>query len=153
MYTAPMRAGSIASGGGPGERNRPHEVDVQVGQRLKLRRKLLGLSQGELARRVGLTFQQIQKYERGINRIGASRLAELAVALNVVPAWFFDGISLPHRIAGRRLGRNPESFQDLGGRETLELVRLYNQIKDRRVRERILALLRAVALEPRNAAD
>jgi transcriptional regulator with XRE-family HTH domain len=97
-----------------------------------MRRTLLGLSQGELARRVGLTFQQIQKYERGANRIGASRLAEFSAVLAVPPGWFFE--DMPRL----RIG---------GGRETLELVRLYNKVKDRRVRERILALLRAVAIE------
>lgn len=109
-----------------------------------MRRTLLGLSQGELARRVGLTFQQIQKYERGANRIGASRLAEFAAVLEVPPGWFFE--EMPRNVRGA-MGAARGGFGDLGGREALELVRLYNRVKDRRVRERILALLRAVALE------
>ena len=139
-----MRAGSPASGDRSPERARPHKADLHVGQRLKLRRTLLGLSQGELGRRVGLTFQQIQKYERGINRIGASRLVELATALAVNPGWFFDGMPAPRRAA---------DLQDLGGRETLDLIRLYNQIGDHRVRERILALLRAVAIKVQTVRD
>ena len=112
-----------------------------------MRRTLLGLSQGELARQVGLTFQQIQKYERGANRIGASRLAEFASVLEVPPGWFFEDMPRVGLGAGR--GAKAAALGDLGGREALELVRLYNRVKDRRVRERILALLRAVALEGR----
>jgi transcriptional regulator with XRE-family HTH domain len=113
-----------------------------------MRRTLLGLSQGELARRVGLTFQQIQKYERGANRIGASRLAEFATVLAVPPGWFFEEMPrLRLGGGGRGAKRQPVGLGELGGRETLELVRLYNKVKDRRVRERILALLRAVSVE------
>lgn len=143
-----MRAGSSASGARPPERGQPHAVDVHVGQRLRSQRKLMGLSQGDLAQRVGLTFQQIQKYERGVNRISASRLVEFALVLKVPPAWFFEGMPAPHsRASGRRGRRSAEIIQELANRETVELVRLYNQIRDRRIRERIVALLRAVALE------
>jgi transcriptional regulator with XRE-family HTH domain len=112
-----------------------------------MRRTLLGLSQGELARRVGLTFQQIQKYERGANRIGASRLAEFSAVLAVPPGWFFEDMPRLRIGGGREAKRQAAGLAELGGRETLELVRLYNKVKDRRVRERILALLRAVAIE------
>ena len=135
----------VASAWGTGRRERPHEVDVHVGKRLRMRRTLLGLSQGELARSVGLTFQQIQKYERGVNRIGASRLAEFAVALDVPPGWFFE--ELPGLPAKLKRGSRADlsAARELGGRETLEVVRLFNKVKDRRVRERVMALLRAVA--------
>jgi transcriptional regulator with XRE-family HTH domain len=135
----------VASAGSTGRRERPHEVDVHVGKRLRMRRTLLGLSQGELARSVGLTFQQIQKYERGVNRIGASRLAEFAVALEVPPGWFFE--ELPGIPSRPKRGSRAEASaaRELGGRETLEVVRLFNKVKDRRVRERVMALLRAVA--------
>ena len=142
-----MGARGGSSGGDQGGQGRPHEVDIHVGQRLRLRRTLLGLSQGELGRRVGLTFQQIQKYERGANRIGASRLAEFAEALGVPPGWFFEEMPETPRQRSRVLRQDADRFQGLGGRDTLELVRLYNKVRDRRVRERILALLRAVALE------
>ena len=127
-----------------------HPVDLHVGQRLRLRRTLLGMSQSELARAVGLTFQQIQKYERGINRVGASRLAEFADALQVQPAWFFE--DRPGRTRRRRGPGYADLAEGLGRRDTLELVRLYHDIGDRRVRERILALVRAVALEGKSGA-
>jgi transcriptional regulator with XRE-family HTH domain len=135
----------VARVGSTGRRDRPHEVDVHVGQRLRMRRTLLGLSQGELARSVGLTFQQIQKYERGVNRIGASRLAEFAIALDVPPGWFFE--ELPGLPTKPKRGSRAESsaIRELGGRETLDVVRLFNKVKDRRVGERVMALLRAVA--------
>jgi transcriptional regulator with XRE-family HTH domain len=117
-----------------------------------MRRTLLGLSQGEVARRVGLTFQQIQKYERGANRIGASRLAEFATVLAVPPGWFFEDMPRARTGAGRGL-RAGAARVELGGRETLELVRLFNRVKDRRVRERILALLRAVAVDGQGGAS
>ncbi len=112
-----------------------------------MRRTTLGLSQGELARRVGLTFQQIQKYERGVNRIGASRLADFAGVLGVPPGWFFEEMAGPRRAAARSARDAATGPHDLGGRQALELVRLYGRVKDRRVRGRVLALLRAVAAE------
>jgi transcriptional regulator with XRE-family HTH domain len=140
------QAGSV--GGAAVRRRRPHEVDIHVGQRLRMRRTLLGLSQGELARQVGLTFQQIQKYERGANRIGASRLAEFAAVLDVSPGWFFEDMPQGGSAAARGARAIARAgLGELGGREALELVRLYHRVKDRRVRERILALLRAVAQE------
>ncbi|HXV23051.1 MAG TPA: helix-turn-helix transcriptional regulator [Alphaproteobacteria bacterium] len=139
-----MDAGPGSGSGGAPKGGRPHAIDVHVGHRLRLRRTLLGLSQGALAHRVGLTFQQIQKYERGINRIGASRLAEFAVTLGVPPGWFFEEMPGTPRSSAEALRRNAVRLQGLGGRETLELVRLFNRVRDRRVRERILALLRAV---------
>jgi transcriptional regulator with XRE-family HTH domain len=140
---------AAAGSGGVGSsarRGKPHEVDLHVGQRLRMRRTLLGLSQGELARSVGLTFQQIQKYERGVNRIGASRLAEFAIALRVPPGWFFEEMPSARPATRRRLS-GTAAISELGGRETLELVRLYNKVRDRRVRERVLGLLRAVVME------
>jgi transcriptional regulator with XRE-family HTH domain len=124
-------------------------VDIHIGRRLRLRRMLLGLTQVALARSVGVTFQQIQNYERGSTRMGAGRLAEFAAVLGVAPAWFFE--NLPAGAAGKRSlasGRRPAvRTEDLGRPETLSLVRLYYAIKDRRVRGRVLALVRAVAFE------
>jgi transcriptional regulator with XRE-family HTH domain len=101
---------------------------------------------------VGLTFQQIQKYERGINRIGASRLAEFAATLGVPPGWFFEDMSDTRRASAGALRRESAREQGLSGRETLELVRLFNRVSDRCVRERILALLRAVAADGSGSA-
>jgi transcriptional regulator with XRE-family HTH domain len=76
-----------------GVKNQPRPVDSHVGSRIRLRRKMIGMSQETLAGRIGLTFQQVQKYERGTNRVGASRLQQIADALETTPAWFFEGAS------------------------------------------------------------
>jgi transcriptional regulator with XRE-family HTH domain len=70
----------------------PHVVDAHVGQRLRIRRNMLGITQGDLVDKIGLTFQQIQKYERGANRISASRLFEISRALDVPITFFFEQI-------------------------------------------------------------
>jgi len=126
-------------------------VDIHVGSRVRLRRTLLGLSQEKLGEAVGLTFQQIQKYERGANRIGASRMYDLAHVLDVPVAFFFE--DMPEGVKQRDavpadggdvaqivVERNP-----LNRRETLELVRAYYRIGSARVRKRVFELVKAVA--------
>ena len=126
-------------------------VDVHVGSRVRLRRTLLGLSQEKLGEAVGLTFQQIQKYERGANRIGASRMYDLAHVLDVPVSFFFEDMpegvkqrdAVPADGAGAEqivVERNP-----LNRRETLELVRAYYRIGNARVRKRVFELVKAVA--------
>lgn len=127
----------------------PHPVDVHVGGRVRLQRTLLGLSQEKLGEAVGLTFQQIQKYERGANRIGASRLHEFSQILDVPVAFFFDGAAVglaPSRLQGDQ-GKNKKAGQDgyLQKRETLELVRAYYQIPDSLVRKRLFETIKAIA--------
>src|ERR1700682_3175851 len=73
----------------------PQPVDAYVGARIRLRRSLLGMSQTELGKRIGVTFQQVQKYERGANRIGASRLMQICAVLEVTPAWLLEGAPRP----------------------------------------------------------
>jgi transcriptional regulator with XRE-family HTH domain len=75
------------------EDQEPHLVDVNVGARIRMRRKAMGMSQTQLADSVGITFQQLQKYERGTNRVSASKLYGMAVTLQTSVAWFFDGMS------------------------------------------------------------
>src|SRR3954451_2836690 len=104
----------------------PNPIDVRVGARLRLRRNMLGLSQEKLGEAIELTFQQVQKYERGANRIGASRLYELSQVLDVPVSFFFDGTD-PVR-APAISGFAEFSVEDLGSGsarkpETLELVR------------------------------
>src|ERR1700756_2733344 len=70
---------------------RPNPIDIHVGSRVRFRRMLLGMSQEKLGEKLGLTFQQVQKYEKGINRIGASRLQQISRTLDVPPAYFFEG--------------------------------------------------------------
>jgi transcriptional regulator with XRE-family HTH domain len=133
---------------------RPSPIDVHVGSRIRLRRTLLGMSQERLGEALGLTFQQVQKYERGVNRVGASRLFDLSRVLDVPISFFFD--DLPDSVAssigpqgGRRLPGYPESqngFNDdtLNRRETLELVRAYYRITDPAVRKRVFDLIKSM---------
>jgi len=135
---------------------KPNPIDVHVGKRLRLRRTLLGMSQERLGELLGLTFQQVQKYERGVNRIGSSRLYELGQILDVPVSFFFDdmvGTRLPSRVHGALPGLAEESanFQrNLDGtlllerRETLELVRAYYRISDSQVRKRLFELAKAL---------
>lgn len=125
----------------------PKPVDVHVGARIRLRRTLLGLSQENLADAVGLTFQQIQKYERGINRVGASRLYEFAKILNVPIGFFFDDMSdevsnSPVHGVARATAQDNDL---LGKSEVREFVRLYYLISDRAMRRRIFDLVKSMA--------
>jgi len=124
----------------------PHPVDVHVGSRLKLRRKLLGKTQGELGSEVGLTFQQIQKYERGANRMGSSRLYQFAEFLDVPISFFFD--DMPEGVENRVVdGYIPSEKPDdvMARDETLELIRLYYGVNSRPVRLRLRELVKALA--------
>src|SRR5437764_9818936 len=135
---------------------KPHPIDVQVGSSVGLRRKMLGLSQDKLGAAIGLTFQQVQKYERGANRIGASRLHELSRALDVPVSFFFDDVD-PVRapaIPGGFSEPPAEAFESdpLRKRETIELVEAYYAIDDAAVRRRLFELARALAAESENMA-
>lgn len=129
----------------------PNPIDIHVGSRVRLRRTLLGLSQEKLGEAVGLTFQQIQKYERGANRIGASRLFEFSRILDVPVSFFFDDMAnaLPTRDADAMIGLadQPASVLEpdpLTKRETLELVRAYYRIHDPLVRKRLFELTKSL---------
>jgi len=126
----------------------PDPIDVHVGSRVRLRRTLLGMSQEKLGDALGLTFQQIQKYERGANRIGSSRLFKLSQILDVPVSFFFDDMPEEVERANRGLAEAPaEPFEadQLSKRETLELVRAYYRITDAKVRKRVFELVKAVA--------
>jgi transcriptional regulator with XRE-family HTH domain len=135
--------------------DKPNPIDVHVGRRLRLRRTLLGMSQERLAQLLGLTFQQIQKYERGVNRIGSSRLYELGQILDVPISFFFDDMAdggpAPHVFVPGLAEESPGFAFDgarelqLDKRETLELVRAYNRIIDPAVRKRLFELAKALA--------
>jgi transcriptional regulator with XRE-family HTH domain len=130
---------------------KPNVIDNHVGARMRLRRTLLGVSQEQLAAALGLTFQQVQKYERGTNRISASRLFQLSRVLDVPIAWFFDEMDSGVAAAGTRLtkglGEEIESFDadPMSRRETLELVRVYYRISDRKVRKKLYEMTKALA--------
>ena len=124
---------------------KPNPIDIHVGSRVRQRRTLLGLSQGKLGEAVGLTFQQIQKYERGANRIGASRMYALSRVLDVPVAFFFE--EMPSEITGKGGPAEgvKEEFDPLAKRETLELVRAYYRIKDPNVRKRLYDLVKGLS--------
>lgn len=140
--------------------SKPNPIDVHVGRRLRLRRTLLGMSQERLGELLGLTFQQVQKYERGVNRIGSSRLFELGQILDVPVSFFFDdlpeaaGGALPGTFGGylapglaeeRATFEHDDDTLPLDKRETLELVRAYYRIGDPAVRKRLFELAKALA--------
>lgn len=148
------RTGMLSANRGKVERlppGVPSPVDIHVGSRVRLRRTLLGLSQEKLGEAVGLTFQQIQKYERGANRIGASRLFEFSRILDVPVSFFFDDMS--DRVAGAD-GAAAAGMADqaqaslepdpLTRRETLELVRAYYRISDPQIRKRLFELTKSL---------
>ncbi|TVQ33019.1 MAG: XRE family transcriptional regulator [Geminicoccaceae bacterium] len=131
----------------------PHFIDRHVGRRLRMRRLLMGMSQERLGELLGLTFQQIQKYERGANRLGASRLFEAARALEVDVGFFFAeldaepnaSVLAPGLAEAAPSAYEPEPLQPSGRRDTLELVRAFERIDDPEVRRRVLDLTKAVA--------
>ena len=125
----------------------PNPVDIHVGSRVRLRRTLLGMSQEKLGAALNLTFQQVQKYERGTNRIGSSRLYQLSRILDVPVSFFFDDMPVSGHGAPSGLSENsqePFDHENLSKRETLELVRAYYRIKDPDVRKRLFELIKAV---------
>lgn len=126
----------------------PDPIDVTIGSRLRLRRLALGFSQDTLARSLGITFQQIQKYERGTNRIFASRLFHLARVLRVPVAFFFQGLSQAGDESALGSADDTaamEGVQDLLGKsDTLKLIQAYNRINDPTVRRQIYALVKSV---------
>jgi transcriptional regulator with XRE-family HTH domain len=124
-------AGKMARGepvGSAGKESQPGPIDVHVGSRIRLRRTLLGMSQVRLGEALGLTFQQVQKYETGVNRVSASRLFDLSRVLEVPVGFFFDDV--PDVVLSRR--------------ETVELVGAYYRILDPAVRQRVLDLIKSL---------
>lgn len=125
---------------------RPNPIDVHVGGRVRLRRTLLGMSQEKLGEALGLTFQQVQKYERGANRIGASRLYDLSRVLDVPVSYFFEDMGDETMAASPRYmvraTEDPPEADDgrMVQRETLELVRAYYRIRDPEVRKQVQEL-------------
>jgi transcriptional regulator with XRE-family HTH domain len=131
---------------------KPNPVDVHVGGRVRLRRTLLGMSQEKLGEALGLTFQQVQKYERGANRIGASRLWDLSRVLDCPVQFFFDEMndatqsSSPRNLSSQSRDIEIPDSDPMTKRETLELVRAYYRIKDYHVRRRIYDLAKSLAI-------
>lgn len=130
----------------------PHPVDLHVGQRIRLRRKLAGASQTQVADALGLTFQQLQKYERGTNRISASKLQALALHLQVPISWFFEGLDEPTAENAAIKGRQTAVDAFLTSREGVELALAFPRIRSGQ-RGQILALVRTLAADEEFAQD
>lgn len=136
-----------------------HPVDVHVGKRLRQKRTIMGMSQEALGKAIGVTFQQIQKYERGINRMGASRLYHFAKLLSVPVSYFFEGYGdsdfsdETHVYGVAEAEMLPFEHDNVSSRETMDIMRAYYKIKNPAVRKRIADLVKAVAEENADAAE
>lgn len=127
-----------------------HPVDIHVGKKLRSRRTILGKSQEEIGTAVGITFQQIQKYERGLNRIGSSRLFEFANLLGVGVAYFFEGFENDGKDADRNVSAFAENtfpfeHEELDNKEVLAVVRAYFAISNPQIRKKMLALMKSMS--------
>lgn len=149
----------------PGEKDpKPSPIDSHVGSRIRLRRTLMGMSQERLGEALGLTFQQVQKYERGVNRVGASRLFDLSRVLDVSISFFFDDMPEPlsNLHGGHHTTRAAGGFAEaqaaygaddtMTKRETQELVRAYYRITDPAIRKRVFDLIKSMGPADSTAA-
>ncbi len=147
----------------------PHPVDTYVGRRMKFCRVIKGMSQEDLGKAVGITFQQVQKYEKGNNRVGASRLYQFSKVLEVQVGYFFSGVDADighdncsmHEVLDNHAGRlhdNREEFKydklssesenivvSYKGKEVLSLIKAYSSIKDQTIRNKILSLIKTLS--------
>ncbi len=137
---------------------KPNPIDIHVGSRVRLRRMLLSMSQEKLGDQMGLTFQQIQKYEKGTNRIGASRLHHISQILEVPVQFFFDDAPL---VAGQSAGAGGMSepkmenflYEFISTRDGLELIRAFVSIQDPKIRKRVVDLVRTLSSEDEATRD
>ena len=126
----------------------PNPVDRHVGSRVRLRRQLLNMSQEKLGEELGVTFQQVQKYERGANRIGAGRLWTLARVLDVPVAFFYEGVAESMAQPGFAEGDQTPIVDDfIQSSDGVALAQAFAKIKDPKVRRRVLELVRTLAAE------
>jgi transcriptional regulator with XRE-family HTH domain len=119
-------------------------IDAQVGNRVRIRRMLIGMSQEKLGDLLGLTFQQVQKYEKGVNRIGAGRLYEVARILGVPIDFFYEGVGAT---AGNATESGPPVMEFVSSGEGLQLSLAFMKIKDPKVRKRVLDLVKSLVEE------
>ena len=129
--------------------NEPNPIDRHVGARVRLRRKMLKMSQESLGESLGVTFQQVQKYERGANRIGASRLWRTAQVLQVPVGYFFEGLAVAEGAAHgfAEDDQTPLIYDFIASPEGVALASAFGQITDPQVRRRVLELVRALAAQ------
>jgi transcriptional regulator with XRE-family HTH domain len=132
-------------------RKSPNPIDIHVGTRVRLRRVLVGMSQERLGEQLGITFQQVQKYEKGTNRIGASRLFHIAKVLGVPVSYFYD--EMPDSSVSGAAFAEPQSEQYvvdfISSSEGLQLNKAFLKIGDPRVRRKVVDLVKALADDER----
>lgn len=125
---------------------KPNPVDIHVGSRIRMRRVMLGMSQEKLGEGLGITFQQIQKYEKGTNRVGASRLQAISGILSVPPSFFFDGMDQGEVVvAGAVDGELGGISGFISTKEGLDLNRAFVKITDQNIRRKLVALVKSLA--------
>jgi transcriptional regulator with XRE-family HTH domain len=132
------------------KKKQPNPIDIHVGSRIRLRRTMLGMSQEKLGESLGITFQQVQKYEKGTNRVGASRLQNIASILNVPVSFFFEDApddGVPPAAAGLEENSSTYVVNFLSSSEGLQLNRAFVKIADPKVRRRIIDLVKSLADE------
>ncbi len=126
----------------------PNPVDIHVGSRIRLRRQILKMSQEKLGDELGVTFQQVQKYERGANRVGASRLYRLSRVLEVPVQFFFEGLHDMASSAGlAENDQTPIVYDFIQSSDGVSLAESFSRIRDPKVRRRVLELVRTLASE------
>ncbi|WP_296021382.1 helix-turn-helix domain-containing protein [uncultured Agrobacterium sp.] len=131
-------------------KKKPNPIDIHVGSRIRLRRTMLGMSQEKLGESLGITFQQIQKYEKGTNRVGASRLQNISAILNVPVSFFFEdapGEQSASASSSAEASSSNYVVDFLSSSEGLQLNRAFVKINDPKVRRRIVDLVKALAAE------
>jgi transcriptional regulator with XRE-family HTH domain len=151
LISSRKKTAATSGRGKKGDDNNP--TDIYVGARMRMRRTLLGLSQEKLAAALGITFQQVQKYERGVNRVGASRLYDLSRILEVPVAFFFDEMEFGGKSKSKLSLASPKAGlagDELNDRETLELIKAYKSIKNASVRKSVLDMIRSLAKKQSN---
>ncbi len=151
---APSPDPEATPAGSASPKKTPNPIDRHVGSRVRMRRMLIGVSQEKLGTALGLTFQQVQKYEKGTNRIGASRLQQISQILGVAPAFFFEDLPGDRLPAGGFADEGAAFTADfLSTSEGVLLNKAFQRIRDARVRKRIVDLVTALADDGRAGAD
>jgi transcriptional regulator with XRE-family HTH domain len=129
-------------------KKKPNPIDAHVGARIRMRRNMLGMSQEKLGESLGITFQQIQKYEKGTNRVGASRLQAIASIMEVPPAFFFENAPTDELTAGEGFAEEASTtlvMDFFSSAEGIQLNRAFSRIEDPKVRRKIVELIKALS--------
>jgi transcriptional regulator with XRE-family HTH domain len=134
----------------------PNPIDVYVGSRLRMRRAMLGLSQNKMGELIGVTFQQIQKYEKGVNRIGSSRLYQISKILLVPISYFFEGYEEANGTSGMvKVAEREEAFryEDLDNKEIAQLIKNFIRITNPVIRKSVISLAKSLAAKEDSAQE